>query len=231
MTEKRVLSTDNFRVFAKKAKAGLSFVFQHFIKFPFYILTHPIDGFYEMKSNNQGRLSVATVFFLILSVLGIIEFTYTGFLFNMTNPDTFKMIRSMFVAVSPFLIFIVGNWSITSLMDGKGKLKEIYMVTGYSFFPLIVLRLANIFLSNYFTLDEAFFYYGIATAGYILMFIMIFMGIRSVHEYSVMRAVSTVILTFLAMAVIAFLGLLAISLAQQISVFIETIIKELNLRL
>ena len=131
------------------------YVYRHFIQFPFYVLTHPIDGFYEMKHEKRGLLRVATVFFLMHAVLGIIEFSYTGFLFNMVNPNNFRMIRSMFVAVVPFVIFIVGNWSITSLMDGKGKFKEIYMVVGYAFFPSIVLRIAAVLLSNYFTLDES----------------------------------------------------------------------------
>jgi hypothetical protein len=46
-----------------------------------------------------------------------------------------------------------------------------------------------------------------------------------------MRALSTVFLSFVSMLVIVFIGLLAIGLAQQIAVFITTIIKELTLRL
>jgi len=215
----------------KKIKRGLAYIFEHFIKFPFYVLTHPIDGFYEMKHESRGLLSVATFFILFHSVMGILEFNYTGFIFNLTNPNTFRLFRSIIIALVPYMIFIVANWSITSLMDGKGKFKEIYIVVGYAFFPSIILRILNIFLSNYFTMDEAFFYYGISTLGFILTFLMIFMGIRSIHEYSVLRAVSTVLLTIVSMLVIAFIGLLAIGLAQQITVFIQTIIKELTLRL
>ncbi|RJX25932.1 MAG: DUF1282 domain-containing protein [Acholeplasma sp.] len=212
-------------------KRGLSYFYAHFIKFPLYILTHPIDGFYEMKHESRGLLRVATFYLFLHSILGILEFNYTGFLFNTLNPNTFRMFRSIVVALMPYLIFVVANWSITSLMDGKGKFKEIYMVVGYAFFPSVILRIANLFFSNYFTLDEAFFYYGIETVGFILTIIMIFMGIRSIHEYSVLRAVSTVFLSILSMLVIVFIGLLALGLAQQIAVFVETIIKEITLRL
>jgi glucose-6-phosphate-specific signal transduction histidine kinase len=184
-----------------------------------------------MKRYERGMMRVVFVFFGMHAVLGIVEFAYTGFLFNTTDPTQFKMIRSMLVALAPFFIFVVGNWSITSLMDGKGKFKEIFMTTGYALFPLIILRIVNIFLSNYFTLDESFFYHAVNVVGYVLMFTMLFMGIRSIHEYSILRTISTILLTVLAMTVIVFLALLAMSLAQQISVFIETIIKELNLRL
>ena len=231
MMQKMKLKSIDFKMIGKHIISFFKYIYKHYIQFPLYILGHPIDGFYELKHYHRGLLRVAFVFFAIHAVLGIVEFAYTGFLFNTTDPTQFKMLRSMLVALAPFMIFIVGNWSITSLMDGKGKFKEIFITTGYALFPLIVLRILNLFLSNYFSLDEAFFYQGIEILGYILMLSMLFMGIRSIHEYSVMRTLSTAILTVLAMIVIVFLGLLTTSLLQQISVFIETILKELNLRL
>ena len=224
-------TTSSWRHHLRNLKEKLILGYCIFIRFPLYILTHPIDGFYEMKHNRQGLLRVATIFFLIHAVMGIVEFTYTGFLFNRTDPLQFRFLRSILVSVAPYLIFIVGNWSITSLMDGKGKFKEIYMVAGYALFPLIVLRIISIFTSNFFTLEEGFFYHGAITLGYLLMFSLLFMGMRSIHEYSVMRAVTTVILTMISMSVIVFLGLLALNLAQQIVLFLQTIIREIMLRL
>jgi len=215
----------------KRLKALLQPMVHYVIGFPMYVLTHPIDGYYEMKHEKRGLLRVAFLYFFLHAIMGILEYTYTGFIFNQVNPNTFRMFRSILVSIAPFFIFIVANWSITSLMDGKGKFKEIFMVVGYAFFPSVLLRLLAIVLSNYFTLDEAFFYHGTIVFGYILTFSMIFMGIRSIHEYSVFRSVSTMVLTFLSMTVIIFLGLLAVSLAQQILVFVETILKEFTLRL
>jgi hypothetical protein len=205
--------------------------FEQYIKFPFYILSHPIDGFYEMKEGKQGLYRVATVYLFLHAILGILEFAYTGFLFNNINPNRFSMFRSIMIAVLPFFIFMVANWSITSLMDGKGKFKEIYMTVGYAFFPYVWLRIISLFSSNFFTMEEGFFYYGIVAFGLGLTFFMIFMGIRSIHEYTLFRTVTTVFLTFVSMSVIVFLGLLTLNLAQQIVLFIQTIVKELLLRL
>jgi len=212
-------------------KRFLAYAYDHFFKFPLYMLTHPIDGYYEMKHESKGLMRVAVFYLVLHSLLGILEFAYTGFIFNNINPNNFRMFRSILVASVPFLIFAVANWSITSLMDGKGKFREILMVVGYAFFPSVIIRIVGLFLSNYFTLEEAFFYNGGITFGFILTFSMIFMGIRSIHEYSVIRAVSTIVLTFVSMSVIIFLGLLTVSLAQQMLVFLETIFKEFTLRL
>ena len=205
--------------------------FEIYVQFPLYILTHPIDGFYELKEGKRGLYKVATTFFLIHAVLSIIEFAYTGFLFNNVNPNQFRMFRSIILAILPYVVFMVANWSITSLMDGKGKFKEIYLVVGYAFFPYVTLRIFSLFTSNFFTMDEGFFYYGTISLGLGLSLYLIFMGIRSIHEYSVFRTVSTVFLTFVSMTVIIFMGLLALNLAQQIILFIQTIIKEITLRL
>jgi len=202
-----------------------------FIVFPFYVLTHPIDGFYELKEGKKGLYKVATLFFLIHSILSIVEFAYTGFIFNNINPSQFRIFRSIILSVLPYVVFIVANWSITSLMDGKGKFKEIYLVIGYTFFPYITLRIISIFMSNFYSVDEGFFYYGTISFGLGLSLYLIFMGIRSIHEYSVFKTVVTILLTFLSMTVIIFMGLLAINLAQQIILFIQTIIKEITLRL
>jgi hypothetical protein len=202
-----------------------------FIVFPFYVLTHPIDGFYELKEGKKGLYKVATLFFLIHSILSVVEFAYTGFIFNNINPSQFRIFRSIILSVLPYVVFIVANWSITSLMDGKGKFKEIYLVIGYTFFPYITLRIISIFMSNFYSVDEGFFYYGTISFGLGLSLYLIFMGIRSIHEYSVFKTVVTILLTFLSMTVIIFMGLLAINLAQQIILFIQTIIKEITLRL
>jgi hypothetical protein len=222
---------DKLKSLRSDLRRFLVYLYVHFFKFPLYLLTHPIDGYYEMKHESRGLMRVAVFYFVIHSLLGILEFAYTGFIFNNINPNMFRMFRSILVASVPFLIFAVANWSITSLMDGKGKFKEIFMVVGYAFFPSVIIRIAGLFLSNYFTLEEAFFYHGSITFGFILTFSMIFMGIRSIHEYTVIRAVSTIILTFVSMSVIIFLGLLSVSLLQQMLVFLETIIKEFTLRL
>ena len=66
-----------------------------FIVFPFYVLTHPIDGFYELKEGKKGLYKVATLFFLIHSILSVVEFAYTGFIFN--NIKKYIELRRVYV--------------------------------------------------------------------------------------------------------------------------------------
>ena len=204
---------------------------EEFIKFPLYILTHPIDGFYEMQRYKRGLIKVSTFYLLLEATLGILQFRYTGFLFNPYNSADFNYIRQVFLTLLPYLLFIVANWSITTLMDGKGKFKDIYNVVGYALFMKVVLSLINIPLSNVLTMDEAFFYYGIETTGYIIMLGLGFMGILVVHEYTLSKTIFTIGFTIVSAGVMLFMGLLGFSLIQQIFVFIVTIYREIVLRL
>jgi hypothetical protein len=205
--------------------------YQHFIVFPYYILTHPIDGFYEMKRYQRGLLRVSTFYIVIEATMSILQYRYSGFMFNNFNPATFNYIRQILTTFSPYAAFIIANWAITTLMDGKGSFKDIYNVVGYALFLKVILSLINIPLSHVFTNDEAFFYYGIETFGYVVMIFLLFMGMMTVHEYTLGKAVLTLILTLVVIGILVFLGLLIFSLIQQIVIFIITVYREIVLRL
>ena len=202
-----------------------------FIATPFYVLTHALEGSYELQRYRLGLIRVATFYLLIESTLIILKFRYTGFLFNTYNVHDFNYVREVLLRLTPYLLFIVANWSITTLMDGKGKLRDIYNVIGYALFMRVILSIVALFMSNVLTLDEAFFYHGLEFVGFAIMLVMVFTGIMVVHEYSVTKTIFTIIFTFVSAGIMIFIGLLGFSLIQQVYVFIETIFREIILRL
>ena len=56
------------------------------VKFAFHILTHPFDGFYDMKREKKGSLAMALLLFLLTIVTQILSKQMMAFLFN---PDKF----------------------------------------------------------------------------------------------------------------------------------------------
>ena len=127
-------------------------------------------------------------------------------------------------------LFAVGNWSVTTLMEGKGKFKEIIMMAGYSLFPLVILGFPAILLSNFLTQDEIAFYYILIGFGYGGTAWMLFMGILNIHQYGLGKTIISIILTILSMSVMIFFGLLFFDLIQQFISFIAAIWRELSLR-
>lgn len=202
-----------------------------FIQFPWYIVTHPIEGFYDMKFEKKGRLTVALTFIGLMALVNIFGLLYTGFMVNHYNPFFMNSIMQIIYTIMPLLLFCIGNWSITTLVDGKGKFKEIVMVVGYAAFPYLIVTILNMVYSNFITPSEAAFYYFFRTFAYGIMLFLLFTGTMVIHEFTVKREMVTVILTLIAMAVIIFVALLFFSVIQQIQGFIYSIYKELTLRM
>ncbi|HOI85030.1 MAG TPA: YIP1 family protein [Acholeplasmataceae bacterium] len=201
-----------------------------FILFPKTLLFHPFDGFEEFKRYEKGKMSVAIVFIALFAFLRIFQFQYEGVLINPNNPMELNSLQEIFSVALLIFLFTVGNWSVTTLMEGKGKYKEILMVTGYALFPVVILGYPAIILSNFLTLEEMAFYTLLMGIAYALTAWMLFMGILNIHQYGLGKTILAFIATIIAMSVMMFLGLLFFDLIQQFISFIVSIYEELNLR-
>ncbi len=211
-------------------KTKLKKIFHEYIRFPSYILFHPFDGYEEFKRYHKGKLSVAIVFILIFAFFQIFAFQNLGFLINPNNPLELNSIQEVFSVLLIVFLFTVGNWSVTTLMEGKGSYKEILMVTGYSLFPLIILGFPAVILSNFLTLEEMAFFQIILSIASISTGWMIFMGILNIHEYGLFKTILAFIVTIISISVMMFVGLLFFDLIQQFIAFVVSIVEEFNLR-
>lgn len=216
--------------FGKKIKNILKYIGEHYLKFPTYILSHPIKGYDYFKRENKGKMSVAIVFIILLIIIRVLKFQYTGFPASQNDPDDLRLMQEIGLVIFPIIVFTVSNWSITTLFDGKGKMKEIFMMIGYSLFPMIWAEAVGLIFSNVMTLEEVGFYGLIIGAGTFLTAYMIFFGLISIHEYGVLKCLGSIVGTALAILVVLFILLLAFDLFQQVYSFVYTIYREISLR-
>lgn len=200
------------------------------VKFPFYLIFHPFEGFWELKYERKGKPAIAMALLLLLTVTLVLRRQEDGFLVNFTNLNHVNSLDELKFVIVPFLLWCVANWSLTTLMDGEGKFKEIALATGYALLPFIVIYAPLIVMSNYITQEETAFYYFFNSLAFVWFAWLLFIGTMTVHQYTVTKTFVTMLLTFVVMGVIIFLGLLFFSLIQQILSFVLTIYQELSLR-
>ncbi|MDF2699012.1 MAG: Yip1 domain [Haloplasmataceae bacterium] len=199
-------------------------------KVPFYILTHPIKGFSEFKSEKL-RKSYVAIFYLVLMFLTlIISYNGNGFLVNQNNPENFNALRIILIVVVPVALITVGNWSITSLFDGKGTMIEIFSVICYSIAPFTWIMLPNIIYSNFLIIEEVGFYEAFQTIAIVLMCFMAFFGLLVIHEYGLLKTFVTLIATVIAIGVIIFIAFLFLTLFQQVYSFGYSVYREYVMR-
>lgn len=201
--------------------------FRNFVKTPLRLMSHPIQGYTEFKQDKVGKLSVAIGMVIIYALLVIIRYNANGIIINKNDPTKFNSIKLLIYTIMPLIILCVANWTITTLLDGKGTMKMIFTMGGYSYFPLIFFGIINLILSNVLTSSEVQIITLLNFLGYFLMGYMVFMGLISIHEYGVAKALLTIVLTIIATAVILFIALLIFDLASQIYGFFYSLYKEI----
>jgi hypothetical protein len=195
-----------------------------------YVIFHPFDGFYEAKHRGKGNCLLATILLVLYGILGIFSTQYTGFIFNLYMTFALNSVPIFMASILPLILFIVSNWSTTTLMNGNGRFRDIYVVTCYSLVPLILLNLMTVLLSNIIIRDEAAILTAFNYIGTIWFCFLIFSGLCTIHEYSVAKNIVTLLVTLAAAIIIIFLCVLYLSLLEKVISFVTTVATEISKR-
>jgi len=200
------------------------------LDFPLYIITRPFKGFDEMKFLKRGDLRYAVFIMIMAGFVAIMRAAYTGFMVTgFWQENTYIFVPGILLfTYSPIILFCVANWSITTITNGKGNFKEIFLTYAYSMFPMVFCTIIGIILSNVVTGNEAAFAVFFFVFGVILQYAYLFVGLIVIHEYTLLQAILMVLLTVLAMLIITFVAALFFSLASNVVSFFSTIYWELN---
>ncbi|WEK54747.1 MAG: Yip1 family protein [Candidatus Cohnella colombiensis] len=200
------------------------------IKYPFYVVLHPFKGFWDLKYERLGTLGIAMAILFLVSLAEMFQYQYAGFVVNKNPPMSFNSLIQLRNIILPFFLWCVANWSLTTLMDGEGKFKEIIIATAYSTLPIFLLFVPATIYSRFITLEETAFYYYLNTFAIIWFMYLLFVATMTVHQYTVAKTLVTIFLTIVCMGFIIFLGMLFFSLIQQMYSFFYTIYRELQFR-
>ena len=193
-------------------------------------ITNPLDSFYEIRHRGCGSVPVALICVLLFGFMFAMNRIFAGFIVNEVDPRTVNGLTEIGSVFLLFLLFCVGNWSVTCLMNGEGRLKDIVTVVGYSLTPLVVALVPATLLSHVLAAGEEIFYFFMIAAGILWSAILVLLGIMTVHNYSLLKTLITLVLTFFSMFILIFLGLLIYDLINQVYVFLYSIYTELIFR-
>lgn len=204
-------------------------------RFPyfFYCLVHPFDGFYDLKNDPKRRnIGGAVILFILLAVSAVLSKQLRGYLFiTKIEQLNVQIFTEMIIAVLPYLLWVISNWCFTSLMDGDGKLSDIFQATAVGTLPITICNLLLIPLSNFLNLDSSGIYYTISSIGIILAYIIILLGMITTHQYQFGKGVATALLSILGILIILFVMILFFFLVQQVFGFFGQLSTEINYRL
>jgi hypothetical protein len=133
--------------------------------------------------------------------------------------------------VVPLLLWTVSNWCLTTLFEGEGSMKDIFVACCYCLTPLVLIILPCTIASNFLTASEGGILTMLNTFAYLWLGILLFFAMMVTHDYSVGKNILTCIASIVGMAFIMFIGILFSSLMAKIVSFVTNIIEEINYRL
>ena len=196
-----------------------------------HAVTHPFEGFEDMRWKKSGSLKVAFLIVFLLFLATIADGRLYGFQFGVSYDKTFNIIPYIVKSIVLFAAWVVGNWSICTLLDGEGTMKNICIYSAYALVPYIAQIFITTILSHFLIQDEVVFIQAIRIIGIGWSVILLFSAIKSVHQYSFGKTVFAIVLTIVAMLIMLFLLVLFMSLVQQVYIFISTIYTEISYRI
>lgn len=199
-------------------------------KFVFYTVSHPADGYYEIRHRERGSVPIAIFLVILFSLSFSINRMSASFIVNDIDPRNVNALTELFAVLILYLLVCVGNWSITCLMEGEGRLKDIAIAIGYAMIPIIVCFTIGTIFSQFVAQNEGAFYWMIIGVGIAYGLMMMLIGIMQVHNYTLGKTLITIFLTFVAMFIIIFVVLLLADLINQVYQFFYSIYQELIFR-
>lgn len=199
-------------------------------KFAFYTVSHPADGFYEIRHRERGSVPIAILLVILFSLSFSINRMSASFIVNDIDPRNVNALTELIAVLILYLLICVGNWSITCLMEGEGRLKDIAIAIGYAMIPIIVCFTIGTIFSQFVAQNEGAFYWMIIGVGIAYGLMMMLIGIMQVHNYTLGKTLITIFLTFVAMFIIIFIVLLLTDLINQVYQFFYSIYQELIFR-
>lgn len=198
-----------------------------------YILFHPTEGYETTVRLQHVKTSavVAGICLLLWFFATILTWQYNGYIFNQNIAEDFNIWAMFGQTFLVFGLFVLSNWFVSTMMDGSGKLIDIVYVVAVGMLPYVFYQLSSLLLSNVLVMEEGAFMTLLGAIAVLWSVVLIVLGIKAIHEFSLGKTIMAVIFTVVGILIIVFLALLLWSLFQQLVSFVAAIYDEISLKL
>ena len=196
----------------------------------FNSIMHPFEGSQQVRYYNKGSMTLATICMVLFFITTVISDMTYGFMYREFDKSSYSVFFPLLKNFGLVLLWTVANWGMSTLFEGKGTMKHVYIVTCYALIPIIANNLIQAALSNVVTPEEALVMNAINVVLMAVAIIMLVVGIMTVHEYGFFKFLVMAIVVILAMLVVVFVVLMIFVLIQQATSFIGSLYNELIYR-
>jgi len=201
------------------------------LRYSLYLITHPLDGYWDLTHENRGSVAAANIIIFLALLTHLFADQYSNpVIYGYVQLQYYNIYKVIAGFLAPIAIGTLANWGLTTLFDGKGTMKHIYMAIGYAYTPYVLLNLPCIFLSNVMTIEEGSFIYYAESVAAVWMGMLIVCAVMQIHDFTFGKTILTLIATAVGMLVIVFVLLLFFSLITDAVAYFVSLYKEISYR-
>ena len=200
------------------------------LAYGFYVMLHPFDGFWDIKHEKRGSVRAALVYIAVTIAAFYYQSIGQGYLLNPTGAYS-SIGEQVIGVVVPLMLFVISNWCLTTLFEGEGSFKDVFIACCYSLLPLPLLIVPATIASNFVTNSEVGIISMLSTVAFIWLGLLLFFGTQVTHDYTMSKNIITVLGTIVGMVFIIFLILLFSTLVGKMISLVTNIVTELQYRM
>nr|AHF26076.1 NHL repeat containing protein [uncultured bacterium Contigcl_1764b] len=196
-----------------------------------HVITHPFDGFWDLVHEKRGSMAAAHTFLFLFLLTRVLKLILTSFQFISAPVQHLNIFEEAASLLLPFLVLCLANWAMTTLFEGKGRFKDIYMGMCYALVPYTLIQLPMILVSNMLTYEEGSLYSVMLSISVIWCVFLVFVGLMEIHDYGPGKTFIFLIVTVVGALVIIFLVLTFFSLLSDALGYFVSLYREIVYRL
>lgn len=193
------------------------------------IFKHPSDVFYGIKKQNKASILSGVIVLITFIAVYLIDIYFSGFLFK-SGQSLSSVLSQLVTVLGVFVLFVIVNYFVSTLSDGEGWLKDIFIASSYSLIPFIVLTLPMTLITHVLTYNELFIVNLYDNVILLWTLFLLIYAIKEIHNYSFKKTVGSTIIILFGMAILVIIGLLVYSFMGQLIEFVVGIVREVFYR-
>jgi sugar lactone lactonase YvrE len=193
-------------------------------------IKHPIDSYYGIRFQHKTSLLSATILYFISFIIYIVNKYFAGYIFKEAEEGYFNVMFDLFSVGGLVLFLVICNYLVSTIREGEGSLKVVYMSVAYTFMPYIIIKPILFVLTHVLTLNEMVILDIGNSVINIWTFILIFLMITEIHNYSFSGAVKNILITLVTALVMAIIIFIIYLMFNQLVDFVYSLVKEVMYR-
>ena len=209
-------------------KVGKRTLWEEFL-YGFYVILHPFDGFWDLKHEKRGSVRGGLCILAVTVIAVVYNSIGSAYLFG-GGAGKVNVSGPMITVLVLVGLWCLANWCLTTLFDGEGSLKDIFVATTYSLVPIPLVMIPATIATHFCSLAEAEFITLALGVAYVWTGMLIIFGSMTTHGYSMGRNIAISFFTIVGMVFILFMAVLFWNLVTRMVSFVTDIITEISYR-